>query len=53
MRKLKVALASVVAVFCFYGGKELISGSREQGLQALLVAGVAGALLAGVVLKSK
>ncbi|MDF3071851.1 MAG: hypothetical protein K0R38_7452 [Polyangiaceae bacterium] len=53
MRKLKVALASVVAVFCLYGAKELLGGSRDQGLQALLIAGVAGAVLVALVLKSK
>jgi hypothetical protein len=53
MRRLKVVLASVVAVFCFYGVKELTSGSRDQGLQALLIAGVAGAAFVALVLKSK
>lgn len=48
-----MVLASVIAVFCFYGGKELLTGSRDEGLQALLIAGVAGALLVALVLKSK
>ncbi len=53
MRKIKVVLASVVAVFCLYGGKELVSGSRDQGMQALLVAGLAGAALVALILKTK
>lgn len=43
LRKAKVALASVVAAFCLYGGKELLDGSRGEGLRALLIAAVAGA----------
>jgi hypothetical protein len=53
MRKAKVALASVVAVFCFYGGKEWFTGSHDEGVKALLVAALAGALLAVLVWKSK
>jgi hypothetical protein len=52
-RKAKVALTSVVAVFAFYGCRELRAGAREEGMKAWIIAAVAAALLLATVLATR